>query len=55
MKLLFENWREYLKEETFTVHVEYPDNIPPELLATAEEDEELAGFVYPDEPERSRA
>jgi RimJ/RimL family protein N-acetyltransferase len=55
MKLLLENWREYLTEQSPSVKVKFPDIIPPELLAMAEEDPELTGYVYPEEPEKDRA
>ena len=56
MKLLMENWREYLEDnsEKNDVEVKFPDKIPIELLKQGETDQELAGFVHPDEPERNR-
>jgi len=54
VKLLFENWRQYLIEQTNTVQIKFPDVISPEMLAGANEDPKLTGFVYPEE-DRQRA
>jgi len=49
MKFLFGNWREFLIEQINTVQVKFPDAIPPDILTLADEDPEIAGFVYPEE------
>ena len=51
MKLLFENWREYLEDdsENIDVEVKFPDDIPIEFLEKADADPEIAGFVRPEE------
>jgi RimJ/RimL family protein N-acetyltransferase len=54
VKLLFENWRQYLIEQANTVQIKFPDAIPPEMLALANKDPEISGFVYPEE-DRQRA
>ena len=56
MKLLFENWRRYLEDnnEKNDVEVRFPDKIPIELLKKGEADQELTGFVHPDNPEKDR-
>jgi len=54
MKLLLENWRQYLVERSKPVQVKFPDVIPTELLAIADKDPEISGFVYPGE-KRQRA
>ena len=54
MKLLLENWREFLAEQTQPVELRFPDVIPQDLLALADNDPEIGGFVYPQE-DRQRA
>ena len=54
MKLLLENWREFLAEQSQPVELRFPDVIPQDLLALADNDPEIGGFVYPQE-DRQRA
>ncbi len=51
MKLLLENWREFLAEQSQPVELRFPDVIPQDLLALADDDPEIAGFVYAQEEE----
>ncbi len=54
MKLLLENWRQFLAEQSQPVELRFPDVIPQDLLALADNDPEIGGFVYPQE-DRQRA
>ena len=54
MKLLLENWRKFLGEQSQPVELRFPDVIPQDLLALADNDPEIGGFVYPQE-DRQRA
>ena len=55
MKLLLENWREFLIEQSQRVKLIFPDVIPQDLLTLADEDPEISGFVYPQEEDHQRA
>ncbi len=48
MKLLLESWREFLAEQSQPVDLRFPDVIPQELLALADNDPEIGGFVFAD-------
>ena len=48
MKLLLENWREFLAEQSQPVELRFPDVIPQDLLALADNDPEIGGFVFAD-------
>ena len=55
MKLLLENWRKFLAEQSQPVELRFPDVIPQDLLALGNKDPEIEGFVDPEDVSKKRA